>query len=292
MSGGGQQRADALDQLPRGDALARPHLDLVELSGLVEEPLGGAELECGDLRAPERLDRPVLDDAGDAELAHGPERADADRVARLQALLLCGRAVDGDLPATPRPASLHDGERVEARLGGGVDGECRGAPAALDHLPVLADEPGFVEYRPVGALDLRECADLRQDGGREALGRGLFIPTEALLADDDRVGVRVGVREDRVEALRDRVREDVGAADHRDAEHDRQRGERGTELASGQPLEGDGDHRPLTSSIASRIWWALARPSSFTTWPSARNRIRSAIAAAFASWVTITVVWP
>ncbi len=232
MSGGGQQRPDALDQLARGDALARSHLDLVELSGLVEQPLGGAQLEGRDLRAPERLDRPVLDDAGDAELPHGAERADADRVARLQVLLPCGRAVDGDLLATSRPASLHDGERVEARVGSGVDGERRGAPAALDHLPVLADEPGFVEHRPVGALHLRERADLRQDAGRVALGRDLFVLAEALLADDDRVGVRVGLREDRVEALRDRVGEDVGAAHHRDAEDDGQRGEGGAELAS------------------------------------------------------------
>ena len=54
----------------------------------------------------------------------------------------------------------------------------------------------------------------------------------------------------------------------------------------------DADHDRLTSSIALRMSWAAARWSSFTMHPSARNRTRSAIAAAFASCVTITVVWP
>ena len=48
----------------------------------------------------------------------------------------------------------------------------------------------------------------------------------------------------------------------------------------------------LTSSSVSRILWALQRGRSRTMWPSARNSTRSAIAAACASWVTMTVVWP
>ena len=47
-------------------------------------------------------------------------------------------------------------------------------------------------------------------------------------------GVRLD--EDRVERLVDRVGEDVGAADHRDAEHDRERGQRRPELAAQQAL--------------------------------------------------------
>src|SRR3954462_9074353 len=37
---------------------------------------------------------------------------------------------------------------------------------------------------------------------------------------------------------------------------------------------------------------AVEPRTSLTIWPSARNRILSASAAALASWVTITVVWP
>jgi hypothetical protein len=66
----------------------------------------------------------------------------------------------------------------------------------------------------------------------------------------------------------------------------------GTKLAAEQSLEGDADHLPLTSSIASRISRAVEGPRSLTIKPSARKRMRSAIAAAGASWVTMTVVWP
>ena len=46
------------------------------------------------------------------------------------------------------------------------------------------------------------------------------------------------------------------------------------------------------SRSASSTSAGVERPSSFTMRPSARNRMRSAIAAAFASWVTMIVVWP
>src|SRR5206468_4605048 len=80
--------------------------------------------------------------------------------------------------------------------------------------------------------------------------------------------------------------------DHRHAQHDRERRQRGPELASEQPLERDADHLVVTSSSASRISCVVEGPSSLTIRPSARNRIRSAIVAAWASWVTMTVVWP
>src|SRR5262249_25643086 len=97
---------------------------------------------------------------------------------------------------------------------------------------------------------------------------------------------------DVVEALAERVGEHESAADHRDAEHDRERGQRRPELAAEKALERDGDHRALTSSIAATTWPADEGPSSLTISPSARKRMRSAIAAACASCVTITVVWP
>ena len=74
-------------------------------------------------------------------------------------------------------------------------------------------------------------------------------------------------REDVVERLVDRVGEDVRAADHRDAEHDRERGEDRAELAPGEALEGDGDHRPASSFIAASTSGALERPTSLTIEP-------------------------
>ena len=69
------------------------------------------------------------------------------------------------------------------------------------------------------------------------------------LAADD--GVRAGVRlgEDARERLVDRVREDVGAADHRDAEHDRERGQAVRTLRPRRPLS------------AKRVTSARPRPS-------------------------------
>src|SRR5687768_1557514 len=99
---------------------------------------------------------------------------------------------------------------------------------------------------------------------------------------DDHVGVLVGRLEDAVERLLHRVGEHEGAAHHRDADDHRERGEEGADLAAGEPLEGDLDHRAVTSSSAWRIAWALERGRSLTISPSARNSTRSAIAAACA----------
>src|SRR5438046_841792 len=102
----------------------------------------------------------------------------------------------------------------------------------------------------------------------------------------------VWLREDAVEGLVERVGEDERRADHSRAEHDRERGEDGAGLAAEQSFERDGNHRALTSCMAASTSAAVEPRTSLTIWPSARKRIRSASAAALASWVPITVVWP
>src|SRR3954465_13830027 len=121
------------------------------------------------------------------------------------------------------------------------------------------------------------------------MGGGLL---DDFLAGDDDAGLAVGGVEDVGERLLDRVGEDEGAADHRDAQHDGHRGEERAGLAAQKALDRNARQRPVTSSRVSRIVWAVEGPRSLTMFPSARNRMRSAIAAACASWVTITVVWP
>ena len=123
---------------------------------------------------------------------------------------------------------------------------------------------------------------------RDALVR---VPADRALAGDHRVGVLVDLREDGAERRLDRVGEDVRAADHRDAEHDRDRGQRRAQLAAEQSLERDSDHEPRRAHHFEHLR-RLAPVSSCTISPSARKRMRSAIAAARASCVTITVVWP
>src|SRR5262249_58454866 len=106
-------------------------------------------------------------------------------------------------------------------------------------------------------------------------------------AVDDRVCGGVGGGQRGVEGLLDRVGEYVGAADHRDAEHDRQAGEDRAGLAAEQSFERDRCHRPVTACIAASTSAAVDRGISWTICPSARKRIRSASAAASGSCVTI-----
>ena len=78
--------------------------------------------------------------------------------------------------------------------------------------------------------------------------RGLAFEADVrALARDDDVGAGVRVDEDLVEGPLDRVREDVGAAHHRDAEDDRDRRQRGAQLAPGHPAQHHLDH---TSRLA------------------------------------------
>src|SRR4029079_14676728 len=134
--------------------------------------------------------------------------------------------------------------------------------------------------------------DLRQErcGDRDAAAaRGVL---DDLLAADDRVGVGRRLGGQITEGLLQRVREHERAGYHRDADDDGEGGQQGAELAGREALEGNADHRPLTRSSVARMSWAVEAPRSSTMWPSARNRMRSAIAAACASCVTMTVVWP
>src|SRR5580765_5899626 len=152
---------------------------------------------------------------------------------------------------------------------------------------------GLVGDHTGSGARLRQLSHFGQHGSREGrrfLGVAVRVLERDLAADD---GVRVLVRlvDDRRERARDRVGQDVGTADHRDAEDDRERSQDGAELSSEQSLDGYADHRE-SSSMTAMTSLASDGPTSLTIFPSARNRILSAIAAARASCVTITVVWP
>ena len=156
--------------------------------------------------------------------------------------------VDHYLAVPLGPRALDEVERVEAvDLGAGLDAEAEaGCALGIDRLAVGADDlrVGLVRDRAGRGLDVRERGDLIDH--RLVDGRGLRL--DALEADfgalprDDDVGPRIGLVEDGRERLVDRVREDVGAAHHRDPEDDRERGERSPELAAEQSSESDADH--------------------------------------------------
>ena len=97
-------------------------------------------------------------------------------------------------------------------------------------------------------------------------GRGRAAPlgdVEGRLAADDERRALAHVGEDRVERLVDRVREDVGAADHRDAEDDRERRQRGAQLSPQQALEREAGHAagPSPAAPPARRSRAPARPA-------------------------------
>ena len=158
--------------------------------------------------------------------------------------------------------------------------------AWLDELRVVADPA----LRPGDARELPHLAEQRCGERRRQRIVVLVVPERALRGDDG-IGVPVDGREHRAERGLDRVGEDVGAADHRDAEDDREGGQKGAQLPPGKALQRDAEHQFRLLMTASTSAW-LAPRSSFTISPSPRKRTRSAIAAARGSCVTMTVVCP
>ena len=178
---------------------------------------------------------------------------DADAVADREVVLRRGAGVEDDLARAAGPAAARQTQRVEARLRR-IDAETeRRAAVAGDHLAVLVDQLRDVGVRVEvedlagGRLDARRVADAREQLRRDGRATRVRVVGERPAADDG-VGLRVRAREDRVERLRDRVGEQEAAADHRDAEHDRERRERGAELPPEEASERDGRHDGVTSS--------------------------------------------
>ena len=171
------------------------------------------------------------------ELLDRPLGLDADRLADLEVLLGGRLLVDHDL-VRPRPRALDERERVEGRVGvRDREAEVRRA-AEDDRLAVVADELGRVGVD--AALGLaRPRAAPAPSASRDSSKVGSVTPLPSLRSKADLPVMTAfepcaDVREDLVERLVDRVRQDVGAADHRDAEHDRERRQRRPQLPAQQ----------------------------------------------------------
>ena len=212
--------------------------DGVVLPLAVEELLRGRDVEDREGRGPDRLDVSVLRDPDDLEVLLRLERRDLDRLAEREVLAVGRAGVDDDLSVALGPAALEQVERVEARvLGRGVDPEPEARGAVRVHRLAVVGDDLRVElvvdaaHRQPDGVEPADVVEERRLDRR--WGRLLEVRGEArLLAADDGVRARVGVGEDAREGLVDRVREDVRPADHRDAEHDRERGQDRAELAS------------------------------------------------------------
>ena len=117
------------------------------------------------------------------------------------------------------------------------------------------------------------------------------VDVERARCADDGVGAVVGGRRQGVGGAEHGVGHRQRRADHADAEHDRERGHHGAAAAGEQPAEREADHR-VTSVRLATIEVSVGSAMSPAMRPSARNTTRSAVAAAFGSWVTMTIVWP
>ena len=104
--------------------------------------------------------------------------------------------------------------------------------------PVVVDGPRR-------GVDVLEPLDFREErlGEARRLDAVPAVVREGGLAADDGIRVLVRLGEDRRERAVDRVGEDERAAHQRDAEHDRQAGQRRAKLPPREALERDAVHR-------------------------------------------------
>ena len=282
----------------RRDAILRDHVDRIEDAHLAEGLLRGRQVEHREGRPGEVVGLAESDDRADRELLRRPLEEDLDRLPDPQVVALGGARVDGDLPEPFGRRALADLDH--RRIGIPARADRRG-PEPTDRLVRhRIDElrvTGHVAVSDVDALDLE---DVLEDGVLDrfpALGAATAGATgrrrEGRLRADDHVGVRRCVLEQVVEGSIHRVGEDVGARHEAHAEHHRERGEHEPHLLREEALERRPPHGQLSSDFRrSRTRSAVGSSISSTTRPSARNTIRSAWLAAFASWVTMTIVCP
>ena len=286
----GHGRDDALLQLLLADARVGLDRDRGGLIDAVIPLLGVREGGADDGGAADRRRAAEVEDAHDRDRLEADRGCQLDVLADLQMLVVCQLRVDHDL--TRRRGRVAGGERVGVEgVGQARDDQAGRAAAGAGVLAVHDQGAGRLDL-PLGLGDAVDVCDRADQRRRQRPGLGAVVVGEGGALGGQHVGLLETGLEDAGERARDLVADDEGARDHGRAQDDRDRRQDGAGLAAPQAAQGDQDHWSDTSAMAVSTSCSLARPWSRTIRPSARNRMRSAIADARASWVTITVVCP
>ncbi len=259
-------------------------IDRIKPALLACDPLGLWKGEQCQGCPAERID---LTERGDADELVGARlllAGDLDLVAHREPLVVGRRLVDDDLVVGLRGAALHVLERVKALVF--CRGETKGRRSATptgfavgsDYRHLRIGDPALCRLDAVGSADVLQ--DRRVEGRERAVVR-----LDDLTRCDHRVDAHGRLGEDLLKRPIDRVGEDVGPRDHHHAEHDRQRGEEGAQLARAQVSQRDRAHQASSAGCRIRSWTCsgLTAASSRTILPSTSISTRSAVAAACAS---------
>ena len=175
------------------------------------------------------------------------DAADRDLLADLVALLVGGDRVDADLVGGRRGGALDPGERVERlrldALRRSAAGRRRPARSGRRSRRGSRSRSSR-RSRPAAFSTPSTAATLSTSDSRQRRARlgQVEAAVEGRLRLDRDVDAGVGLGEDVVEGLVDRPLQHEGAGDHRDAEHDRERGQRRAQLPGRQPAKCEAEH--------------------------------------------------
>ena len=228
----------------------------------------------------------VLHDAHDLDGLDAVLRGERDGLANLRLGFGGDFLGDRDLSGGCRQSPLDRRVRVEF-FGHAGEHETRRATRLIhgltvnDHIALDLDKR-LGKSHTVGSP--HGCDEI---GVEEDLGLGVF---ERRLLLDDHVDLGVALLEDLHEGAIDLVCQYERAGDHRDAEQNRDRRQSRPQLARAESSQDETDHGYSSVLIVSRISPADRWPASRTILPSRRKSVRSAIAAALASCVTMITV--
>ena len=208
-------------------------------------------------------------EGGDADHGDGhPLREEhAGTAADVQPTVVGGGAVDDDLPRTGRGAPGDDPPRVETG-GGHPIGPGRRRPVAADAVTVGTQELRLALDEGRGRADTVDAGDGADQRLGDAALCGDAFRGDAVAAAHDRVGVAVGLGEERAEAVAH------GVAEHQRAGQERHADEHRGEHAGQAPLTAPEVVEDHVAHVSLRRPSCARARAQWSGWASGRRRGR------------------